>query len=224
MGNDGYTKLLLHFDGADTAQVTSDSSRSAHAVTFNGTAQIDTAQKVFGVSSIIFDGNSDYITIPWESGFDFGTGDFTIDFYYRTPSETTYQVMMELYSAVGTRIIIYKNASGENHLFFLATIGGSDVAFYNTSSWKPSADVFYHLAFVRNGTSFSIYVNGESQSLTTTTAIGTNDLSITSGTLFIGAKIYDGALYTHGWIDEFRISKGIARWTANFTPQGVAYR
>ena len=57
------TELLLPFDGTNGATTTTDSSNSNNSVTFAGTAQLSTAQSKFGGSSILLDGNSDYITV-----------------------------------------------------------------------------------------------------------------------------------------------------------------
>jgi hypothetical protein len=79
---DSFTRLLLHFDGADAATYFRDHSASAHAVTSNGDAQIDVAQSKFGSVSGSFDGTGDYLTAADSSDWDFGTGAFTIEFWF----------------------------------------------------------------------------------------------------------------------------------------------
>ncbi|HPC33867.1 MAG TPA: hypothetical protein PL061_13005, partial [Syntrophales bacterium] len=68
-GIDSYTKSCLHFQN--------------RVWTFYGNAQIDTAQKPFGTGSLLLDGSGDYIGTVDSPDFDFGTGDFTIDFWVR---------------------------------------------------------------------------------------------------------------------------------------------
>src|SRR3990167_9675179 len=82
-GNDAFTKLLLHCDGVDAATSFPDVSASAHTVTANGNAQVDTAQSKFGGASLIVDGTGDYLSVPDHADWDFGTGDFTVDFWFR---------------------------------------------------------------------------------------------------------------------------------------------
>ena len=78
--DDSYTKALLHFDGADTSTTITD--ESGKTWTPAGTAQIDTAQYKW-TSSLLLDGNSDYISTPDHDDFNVGSGDFTIDFWVR---------------------------------------------------------------------------------------------------------------------------------------------
>src|SRR3989338_6322305 len=86
--HDSYTKLMLHMEGADAGTTFTDTETTPKAVTANGNAQIDTAQSKFGGASGLFDGAGDYLTIPSSSAFDFGTGNFTIDFWVRLASNS----------------------------------------------------------------------------------------------------------------------------------------
>ena len=74
------TKLLLHMDGADSAQVFTDSSYYGHTVSAVNEVHTDTTTKVFGTASAEFDGVNDRIEVPSSPAFGFGTGDFCIDF------------------------------------------------------------------------------------------------------------------------------------------------
>ena len=82
-GGGAQTVLLLHCDGTDGATTFTDSSDTSHTVTANGNAQIDTDQSKFGGASGLFDGTGDYLSIPDSADWDFGTGDWTIDFLIR---------------------------------------------------------------------------------------------------------------------------------------------
>jgi hypothetical protein len=224
-GNDNYTTLLLHFDGADEATSTTDSSSLSHTVTFVGNAKIDTAQSVFGGSSCYFDGIDSCLTIPYSAGFDLGTGDFTIEFRYRDNRASVGNAIVTLNkSIIGGNYWQIKNDSSKK-IIFLADVGGDTLeANYKTATWTASVDTTYHFAFVRSGTSMKFFVDGVEQTLTELNAISTNNLSLGSGTLIIGDQVATGdSMPTKGWIDELRISKGIARWTENFTPSAVQY-
>src|SRR3990167_8969973 len=78
---DSYTKLLLHGDGSDASTTITD--EIGKTVTAVGNAQLDTAQKKFGTASILLDGTGDYATVPDSDDWNFGAGDFTIDFWVR---------------------------------------------------------------------------------------------------------------------------------------------
>ena len=91
--------------------------------------------------------------------------------------------------------------------------------FLQTSPWSPSTGVWYHIAFIRNGSTGLLFIDGISQPLTVFTAFST--LPALSAILTVGTD-NDGS-YVKGYMDEVRISKGIARWTNNFTPPSTPY-
>jgi len=73
--------LLLHCDGSNGSTTFTDNSPSPKTVTANGNASVSTAQSKFGGASAVFDGTGDYLSLDGSSGFAFGTGDFTIEFW-----------------------------------------------------------------------------------------------------------------------------------------------
>jgi len=207
--DDSYTKSLLHFDGADAATTFTD--ESGKTWTARGNAQIDTAQFVFGGASGLFDGTGDYIDTPGHADFDFSTGDFTIDDRMRFNSFPG-----------GGIILLSSETTGHLSISIDATnVSLSRVNVAVDKSWAHgmSTGAFYHIAVVRNGNSIDCYIEG-SKVGTTYDATG-NSYGIGSGTACVGG--HSSAYYHDGWIEELRISKGIARWTANFTPAGYAY-
>ena len=84
-GNDSFTKVLLHFDGANGSTGIADSSAggAAHAWSAAGNAQISTAQSKFGFASSLYDGAGDWVTTADSSDFTLGAGNFTIDCWVR---------------------------------------------------------------------------------------------------------------------------------------------
>jgi hypothetical protein len=79
--------LMLHFDGANGSTTFVDSSPNNFTVTRAGDAVISTAQSRFGGSSVVFDGDSDYLSAGFNDAFAFGTSDFTIEVWYRSVEE-----------------------------------------------------------------------------------------------------------------------------------------
>ena len=214
---DSYTKLLIHADGADASTAFYDFSNSAHAITTVGTAQVDTAQSKFGGASLLVNGSTDYLTAPDNADWYFGTSNFTIDCWVRWNNNSGYQYICGQYEDANNRWFVGLY-SGNLAIYF--EDGGVDLGFY-TVAFTPTVGTWYHLAFEREGTGASIFIDGVSQTLTTGTAFGTNDVGDIASVLYVGRET--PAAYLNGWIDELRISKGIARWTANFTPPTRAY-
>jgi hypothetical protein len=216
---DSYTKLLLHGDGTDgSVSITDEIGKT---VTVAGSTQIDTAQKVFGTGSILFDGTTDYLTVADSADWYFGTGDFTIDFRVRFHDPTkviNYLVAQETNADNG--FILY-HVGTENKTRLAVQSGGSSAVFLD-NSWTPTADTWYHFAVVRYGNEWKMYVNGSQIGNTVTDSSGVEDYT---GSLRIGGRESDAGSGRefNGWIDELRISKGIARWTSNFTPPTSAY-
>ncbi len=218
-GMDSYTKLMLHCDGSDASTSFPDDSDSAHTVTANGDAQVDTAQSVFGGASLLEDGTGDYLSVPDHDDFHFAAADFTVDFRVRFGS-TSGQIgfLNQNYSSQSWGLYYQAN---ELH-FGWSTNGTSTTT--EARAWSPSTDTWYHVALVRYGTVVKMFIGGNQ--IGTDISIGTDDIFNSTIELYIGANhsgdTTAGAFLT-GHMDEIRISKGIARWTSNFTPPTAAY-
>jgi hypothetical protein len=213
---DTYTKLMLHCNGTDASTTFTD--EIGKTVTAAGNVQIDTAQYKFGGASGLFDGTGDFLSLVDHADWNFGTGDFTIDFQIRFDSVATEQRLMGQYEDADNRwrIIFYGTS-----ISMIFTDGASVKGQYSCSC-SMVADTWYHLVFERTTTTAKIFINGISQTLTETVAFGTNDVGDIAAVLKIGD---DGTAtnYFAGHIDEIRVSKGIARWSANFTAPTTAH-
>jgi hypothetical protein len=215
-GIDGFTKLLLHGNKVDGS--------ISHALTFAGTAQLDTAQYKLGTSSLLLDGNSDYLTTPDHADWYFGSGDFTIDFWVRfnvLPSTGQNQVIVSQYQNGTNQWLFYLNNTSGTYSWIIGHYPNNATSDINISKNSPglSINIWYHIALVRNGNNWLIFQNGTQCG---TTVVNANDIHNFSGTLRIGTNDELGN-YLNGWLDELRISKDIARWTTNFTPETRKY-
>jgi len=223
-GNDSFTKLLLHCNGSDTSTTFTDDSASGHIVTANGNSQIDTAQSKFGGASGLFDNVGDYLSVPDSADWDFGSGDFTIDCWVR------------FIGVVNANTFCSRSTSGTSYFYFAyETDGGGQLRFrdFNNDSpsptrpniaraWTPSLNTWYHVAVSRSGDDFRLFIDGVQQGATVTST-GYSFLD-RSAELQIGAFSSAGTTYDmNGHIDEFRWSKGVARYTGNFTPATGEY-
>lgn len=202
--------LLLHGDGADGSTTIIDSSASAHTMTAGGNAQIDTAQSKFGGASILFDGTGDYITGDGSADFTFGTGDFTIDMWVRPNSVSGFPYIIALGNSAN--LVIY--ISGSKFVFH--AVGGDRIIATTTLSTAT----WYHVAVTRSAGNSRLFVNGTQEG---STFSDSHDYDNTSNRPVIGINPNLSTLPFDGWIDELRILKGLAAWTANFTPATSAY-
>ena len=210
--------LLLHFDGSNGSTTFTDNSPSPKTVTSNNGAAISTAQSKFGGASGLFDGTDDYLSINYNSAFNFGTNSFTweswiyptnisgIDGIYATSGGSGVNPKFVIHLNAGTPSIHYNNLTNGNDL-------------YTTATSAVSINTWTHLAFVRNGSNWTWYINGNSA------GTGTNNTNITftSQPTYIGYGGEDYFTPFNGYIDELRITNGVARYTGNFTPSTTAF-
>jgi hypothetical protein len=214
---DSFTRLLLHFDVTDSSTIFTD--EPGDYLSFSGNAHIDAVVKKLGTGSGSFDGDGDYLTIPDSADFDFGSGDFTIDgWFYFMANDTGYQFMLDRRGTNdGTGWIFYLESNNQLSFLSSSATGWDNLALYNTGV-VPETGKWMHLAVVRHGDVFTMYQNGVAiKSGTFSGAIGApaHDLTIGNGHASPGGF--------NGYIDELRISQGIARWTSNFTPPALPY-
>jgi hypothetical protein len=205
--------LYSRFDGSNGQA--SYTAESGQVFTFFGNAQLDTSTKKFGASSLKLDGTTDYVTLPNSSDWDFGTGDFTIDFWVR----------FNVAPAPGVAVMIYMQYQDGSHYvnFYLANVAGQmqwtwgiSLGQYHVNYTSIAAGRWYHVALVRYNATWFVFQDG--QLLEATTYAGTSSTSVT-GTLYIGAD-NAGANALNGWLDEFRITKGYARWIGHYNDFG----
>jgi hypothetical protein len=208
-------------DGADGSQAFVDSSPQAHSITANGNARINTAQSKFGGASGLFGGSGDYLSSGDSADWYFATGDFTIDFWVRfnaLPAARKVSPAIGQYVDANNNWSIYLyNAAGTYSWYFDVWTGGVNTVRL-TSTTTVAANTWYHVAVARSGSNWYLFQDG-SQLATTSSSATVNDFA---GPLYIGYSYFGGA-YLNGWLDEVRVSKGVARWTSNFTPPGAPY-
>ncbi|MFH0831354.1 MAG: LamG domain-containing protein [archaeon] len=222
-----YTKLLLHSDGADAANASGavDSATGKTVAGSYGDAQLDTAQKEFGSASLLLDGTGDYINYTESSDWAFGTGDFTVEAWIKfkvTPSTKTDSEVLAMQKKDANNWWVIYLGDGEKISVHLYSGGVDTGEFRMTSPVSLGNTAWHHIAVVRNGASILMFIDGASQAVTTITALA-SDVGTTAGTLYVG-KYGDAAnYYFDGWIDELRISKGIARWTSDFAVRTSQY-
>lgn len=216
--------LLLHMNGSDGSTTFTDNSSNAFALTRSGNTRISTAQSKFGGSSGLFDGDADWLSVANSTAYQFGTGDFTIEAWVYTLSQqnsfssivgsgvgtfSTGAVFLMNYGVSVTTTLIRKIGFGtpaSNPTVLSTTV-------INTGAW-------YHVAVTRNSSTVRLFINGSLEA----TAVNNESINLSASGLQIGRNGWDGAQgYWNGYIDELRITKGVARYIASFTPPTAQY-
>ena len=176
-----------------------------------GNAQIDTAVKKYGSGSIEFDGSGDYLLFPSSEAFGYSTGDFTLECWvYKdaNPSADAGIIEQRPASTNGNYPMLGLNSSGQ--LFYYVNAAYKISASASTALSNQAWD---HVAYVRSGGNLgTLYINGTSVGTWVDT---TNYVSTTP--LRIGEHAFSAAQF-NGFIDDLRITKGVARYTSSFTP------
>ncbi|MAE43247.1 hypothetical protein CMO93_05725, partial [Candidatus Woesearchaeota archaeon] len=222
-GNDANTILLLHMNGTDGSTTFTDSSSLAHPIETEGNAHVETSQSKFGGSSVYFDGSGDYLFATGHtlSDYNFGTGDFTIDTWVRFDNIGRINTLAGRRASTGGGFwwLFFSPSKGlsfENRLSSGAYSGSFDQG--NIDGW--AADTWYHVALVKYGNNWNIYRDGVSVASSASGAI----ISDPNTGIDIGRIRYSPTGYgPMGYFDEFRVSKGVARWTSSFTPPAAEY-
>jgi hypothetical protein len=172
---------------------------------FNGTATTVTVPDANNYS-MYFDGTGDYLSIPSNAAFGFGTGDFTVEYWVYSTSW-----------ASGPTVVELRPNSGVLEFSDNYSTGGAPGVYYNstqqlTSSISIPINTWAHVAYTRSGTTMKVWVNGVEG------ATGTKSDNLQStGTPKIGNN-WPNANPFQGYISNLRIVKGTAVYTASFTP------
>jgi len=209
------TSLLL--SGTNAGII--DKSQSVKTITLNGDVKSSTTQSKYLSSSMYFDGTGDSLTIGNNQGLHIGSGDFTMEMWFRAAAVNTNQVLiMRRASATARGFVININSSVANKLGFVA--GDTNTAAWEvsmTSTSDLSADTWHHIAIVRSGNNFYLYLDGTQEASVSSSVTIADDTS----NMLIGVSD-SASSYFSGYLSDLRITKGLARYTANFTPPTAA--
>jgi hypothetical protein len=200
--------LYLQMNGANGSTTFTDSSPNALTVTAAGNAQISTTQSKYNGSAGYFDGNGDTLTIPANAVFALGTGDYTIEgWFYSLTSGTSQRGMIDFRTATtGTNGLMLR----ENDGGFLVYLNNATIL--STTTGRV-ANQWQHVALVRQGTTVTLYVDGVSQTTATSSTNLTDNIMRISGFIDTQSSVYA----YNGYIDNLKITKGVARYTSAFT-------
>lgn len=214
----GNVALLLHCDGPNGSTAFTDSSSSHKSVVANSSAQISTSRSKFGGASGLLGGG--YLSTPSHASlYPALADDFTVECW----------VYITAYGSTVMRVAGFAIYAGgqETWTFNIEADGSLGFTLYDTS-WRGGRSAaravplnqWVHIAGVKLGASVSVFVNGvKGPTVGTMTGNPVNPLS----RLSIGRIGDYPGQYFIGSIDEFRITKGVARYTADFTPPAAPF-
>ena len=198
--------LLLHMDGVDGSTTFNDSSPAAKAVAASGNAKVSAAKSKWGGASLALGGSGDYLSAPAHADFVFGVGDFTVELLINT-------------TTAAEKVLVEQYASWLSNSWQLNIISGR-LAWYSggyvlTGAVAVNNGAWHHVAAARSAGILRFFVDGV---LDGSAALGHNFQA--NLVLGIGAQVgvRSSAYDFPGYIDELRITKGVGRYTANFTP------
>jgi len=180
-----------------------------------GSAQVSTSVVKYGTGSISFNGLNSIVYEPSNIVYGYGTGDFTIEFWVRLNSTSTQTIFSNITLASGLSVaphIYYQNASSIRYY-----VNGAD----RITGSALNINQWYHIAVCRSGTSTKMFIDGVQAGSTYT---DTNNYG-SSNPLILGdyASPPTQASLLNGYLDDIRVTRGVARYTANFTPPAAAF-
>ena len=185
-----------------------------------GNAQISTSVVKFGTGSISIPGGGANAFIPSSPNLDMGTGAFTVECWVNSTSiAAAYPTFISSVTgwSAGSSGHRFNNSGAANKFTFHLNGAGDP---FLTSGNTFSFGVWYHYALTRSGNTWRMFINGNLEASGTYSAAFNQAL----GGIRLGYAQWDGVNgYYNGYIDDLRITKGYARYTANFTPPTAAF-
>ncbi len=208
-------KLLLSGDGADASTTFTDESPVARGnASVSGNAQVDTAWSKFGTGSILFDGNGDALRYADSADFNLSNGLFTLELWLRPHVVTGTHFLVSQWDSAGTLgWSLNQNATGLQ--FSLSTTGSDNITQLSGGSLSIDTDSFIAVDF--DGTTYRLYQSGSVVNTNTTLRTINNSTQ----QLAIGSNSGVSNFHYNGWMDEIRLTKGVARY-AGTCPVPVA--
>jgi hypothetical protein len=214
------TVLLAPFEGTNGSTSTSDLSTRNHSSTFSGSSlSISTSQSKFGSSSLYHNNQSsttDHVSFGSNSDFLINQNtEYTLEFWYRARDTATIPILG--YGTYTSAIQFQMYATGDGVINFKQGSGSWGWGSIDITGGTLTVDTWKHIAVVRNAGTLTVYVDG-----TSIGSASTGNWGGSTGTLRIGTYFGD-ARAGYFYMDDLRITKGIARYTGNFTPPTTSH-
>ena len=220
-GDTHFSKVtaMFNFDGSDTATTTTglDASNKNLSISYATGDQLSNTQKKFGATSVYV---ADGIELSSSDGFNMGNGDFTMEaWFYFTDFSQSYALFDQWASSGSTRHQIWMGKTSAGTAGRLSWYYAGTSVFHSANP-AVSTGAWTHIALVRHSGTLKIYINGTADS---NTQSHTGQFGRTAGMAF-GDQLNGGASgRAQYYLDDLRITKGLARYTSNFTAPTTAH-
>lgn len=201
--------LLLHMDGANAGTTFTDASNNGHSMSITGTVTTSTTAQKFGPTSCRVT-TASRLNTPAHASFNLGTGDWTIEFWIKITRTVRVDVLQQnatYATANNAGVVLNVGASGDLSWYEQTTqrINATGTA-VNDGNW-------HHIAVTRSGSSVRMFLDGTQSGSTYTTSFTYWNSSTGIG---MGCNSGNTNGFSTDYLDDVRITKGVARYTANF--------
>lgn len=165
-----------------------------------------------------FNGTNSYMTIASNADFDIGSGAFTVEFWILRNTATGCRALMFGVNASALGMQMYIGPNG--NLRFGEPTSNNPISGIDAPDGTVGIGEWYHIAMVWEATTiYAIYVDGVQVARTTSgKAWGTGSRAFSIGC----DPSATSTGYLDGYVTDVRVTKGVARYTANFTPTKIA--
>ncbi|CDX55876.1 hypothetical protein MPL3365_210106 [Mesorhizobium plurifarium] len=208
---------LLNFDGSNGSTTITDASPIAAAWGITATAAIDTAQSKFGGSSLgVTSSSGGCQSAASAADYNVFGGDFTVEGWTQINSTSILHRLVSF----GNSDANHEYVGVEGNVLIFGTTTSSNWANRITGTAPFNTGAFRHWALCKSGSTFYLFLDGFLQGTSTTTLF-----TVTNRQLLVGRKPSNAAQSSlRGWMDAFRLTKGVARYTANFMAPTAPFR
>jgi hypothetical protein len=202
--------LYIRGEGTDNSQAITEQGPTGHTLTVvNDTKYENTVALPWSTTSIFFDGTADKITAPRHSDFDMlARGDYTVELWVQFSDHAGTETLLSYYEdASNAWVLEHIHGTGLNF-----SASSAEITDFNLTGTEIADTLWHHVAVVKGGRLYSMYLDGKLVNAVTST-----DVDTLAGTLQIG-DAGGGSKAFQGYMAEIRLTKGMTRYSGNFDP------
>ena len=206
--------LLLHMDGSNGSTTFTDNSNNSYAIIRTGSGTISTAQSKFGGAAYLSTALNDKLSV---NSFNYASGDFTFECWWYPRQFTAGYKAFFITKGSSTVYGFFTNDDATSRkIFFAQTAPSFSYITTGTGSINITLSQWHHVAVTKQGTTLRTFFDGVLYQT------GTMNGSLVGTGIDIGYHS-SGSTSELGYLDDVRLTQGVARYTASFTPPAAAF-